>query len=824
MRAAVDSSSPHRARGERFFVHCRDSKRSTDCWIIAYLQNKESHARYLIVRNCLGSHSQPNRIVSAFSRFSSRIWNAPSATRTRRKEPEVRKEASPNTSGRILDDDNATGHPSQPMNEPVDDKDNREPFESSEPALHLETRKSDPEDQFKADLEEFFLAAHRDAVSQHRELKNRNCKAQVLEVAMTNASSGSIFDSHYPYVAALCKPWYVQFNLVMMVLCLVNLLEVSAFTSQDNVIHAYHFRFTALQLRGGEDLAIARPELTSQWTFGLMTNGCSDHLAETPFNFTRHAAGRTLSYAAPVAMNGWYFSSGSSAHPENDPVRFTLECSDNMEGTAWKQIGSSSFVWTWGGFYLWENGIYRSDEDKNRPFSARFDMSVPARWSHHRVGQRILIVLMFSFMYLALAMGHHLLAKAFVSFFFLCLSLHEGISAWMGIHAADYPFAFLTASFSLTDLQYSLTMTFAESRLRQCFLVSSIGYFIPVLIYYTCLIEYPQGLLEPRCIKESVGLLEGLVVFGLYVYASRAVAHSARMVKEIMALDMSVYDKCWSNMLSRYAGSEAIQMLHELAIKLGQGQLAVIRQRGQPLPVESSADQVSLLQSHGAYKPGPLIDDLDQLLLQAAGLDLFLRRKVQAWALLSNGCFEVANRDGSRSGSMFMRWEQIRGVPELVRSTHFARPKSRVRVIEKLCRCYRMDVSRLTDCCRQSIVFEEISDIHACLQAIHEDSEVVLLRVNNRLHTSYRAEQTAGYRDLQLNLRIVTTETQQLGINMHVCEVQLLLIDFARIKVIALYPHSRVWVEASLILRALAASAISVRIECACAWAGNDKA
>jgi hypothetical protein len=774
-------------------MHCKDTRRSIDCWILAESQNKESHARYLIVRNCLGRHSKPTGIVSALSRFSNHVWSAPSTTRTRMEEPESQKAASPNTRGRGLDEGKSSWHPSQVMNEQVDAKDDRESLASCESDLRLETKKSDPEDQFKAELDEFFLAAHKDAVSQHRELKNR--KAQVLELAMTNASSGSIFDSHYPYVAALCKPWYVQFNLVMMVLCLINLLEVSAFTSEGNVIHAYHFRFTALQLRGGADPALADPELTSRWTFGLMTNGCSDHLAETPFNFTRHRAVRTLSYAEPVAMNGWYFSSGASANPENDPVRFTLECSENLEGTAWKQIGSSSFMWTWGGFYLWKNGMYRSAEDGNRPFSARFDMSVPTLWSHHRFGQRLLIVLMFSFMYLALAMGDHLSAKSVVSFFFLCLSLHEGFSAWMGIHAADYPFAFITASFSLTDLQHSLTITFAESRLRQCFLVSSIGFFIPVLIYYTCLIEYPQCLLEPRCIKESVGLLEGLVVFGLYVYASRAVAHSTRMVKEIMALDMSVYDKCWSNVLARYAGTDAIQELHEFATKLGQGQLTVIRQRGQPMPVsvESSTDHECLLQSHMAYETGPLIDDLDQLLLQAAGLDLFLRRKVQTWALLSKGCFEVANRDGSRSGSTFMRWEQIRGVPELVRSTRFARPKSRVRVIEKLCRCYQMDLSRLADCCRQSIVFEEISDIHACLQAIHEDKEVVLLRVNNRLHTAYHTEQTAGYRDLQLNLRIVTTDTQQLGINMHVCEVQLLLIDFARVKVIALYSCFRVW-------------------------------
>jgi hypothetical protein len=71
----------------------------------------------------------------------------------------------------------------------------------------------------------------------------------------------------------------------------------------------------------------------------------------------------------------------------------------------------------------------------------------------------------------------------------------------------------------------------------------------------------------------------------------------------------------------------------------------------------------------------------------------------------------------------------------------------------------------------------------ACLGAISRDSDVVLLRIKNRFDPGLSSSSSAGYRNLALNLRIVTAETQALGIEMHICEVQLLLLSMAAIKV-----------------------------------------
>jgi hypothetical protein len=93
------------------------------------------------------------------------------------------------------------------------------------------------------------------------------------------------------------------------------------------------------------------------------------------------------------------------------------------------------------------------------------------------------------------------------------------------------------------------------------------------------------------------------------------------------------------------------------------------------------------------------------------------------------------------------------------------------------------DVSRLLDVCRQSIVFESVADLATCLRAIRADREACLLRVKNRLDPGYASGASAGYRDVGLNLRLDTLWTRDMGVDGHVCEVQLLLLPFAQIKV-----------------------------------------
>ena len=55
--------------------------------------------------------------------------------------------------------------------------------------------------------------------------------------------------------------------------------------------------------------------------------------------------------------------------------------------------------------------------------------------------------------------------------------------------------------------------------------------------------------------------------------------------------------------------------------------------------------------------------------------------------------------------------------------------------------------------------------------------------MKNRMDPEYDSTESAGYRDVMLNLRIITEQSCNLGCETHVCELQLLLLPFAQLKV-----------------------------------------
>ena len=85
------------------------------------------------------------------------------------------------------------------------------------------------------------------------------------------------------------------------------------------------------------------------------------------------------------------------------------------------------------------------------------------------------------------------------------------------------------------------------------------------------------------------------------------------------------------------------------------------------------------------------------------------------------------------------------------------------------------DVSRLVDICRQSIVFDSVGGIVECLGLIEQDEDVKILRIKNRFGPAYNSADSAGYRDVAMNIHVITPESRALGLNTHVCELQLLL-------------------------------------------------
>ncbi len=77
----------------------------------------------------------------------------------------------------------------------------------------------------------------------------------------------------------------------------------------------------------------------------------------------------------------------------------------------------------------------------------------------------------------------------------------------------------------------------------------------------------------------------------------------------------------------------------------------------------------------------------------------------------------------------------------------------------------------------------QIENLMACLRAMNDDGDIVVVRIKNRLDPSYDSSQSAGYRDVAINFRIINPETKSLGLDTHVAEVQLMLRSFAEVKV-----------------------------------------
>ena len=101
-------------------------------------------------------------------------------------------------------------------------------------------------------------------------------------------------------------------------------------------------------------------------------------------------------------------------------------------------------------------------------------------------------------------------------------------------------------------------------------------------------------------------------------------------------------------------------------------------------------------------------------------------------------------------------------------------------------RCYQ-DVSLLLDLARQRIIFETVADLALCLRLVCSDFDVVVARIKNRLDPSCNAQSTAGYRDVLVTLSLRCGDAALLGCDGHLCELQLALLDFARLQVLGLH-------------------------------------
>jgi hypothetical protein len=146
-----------------------------------------------------------------------------------------------------------------------------------------------------------------------------------------------------------------------------------------------------------------------------------------------------------------------------------------------------------------------------------------------------------------------------------------------------------------------------------------------------------------------------------------------------------------------------------------------------------------------------------------------------------DGFIDMALVSWSGAWSGLCSWNGARSAGMRPR-VKWAAIKRFARAIEKVQRSYNKDVSRLVDVVRQSIIFHHLPALVQCLEIILADPRVMVLRLKNRYVRNSTSAATGGYRDVLINFTIVTPEAKKLGCSGHVCELQLILAAFQRLK------------------------------------------
>jgi hypothetical protein len=644
-------------------------------------------------------------------------------------------------------------------------------------------------------------------------------KDKLLEDAILQTPVGAIWDTSHPFAAALCKPWISVLICFTFAALMFNLV-LGVDLMRKNALHTGNsLRFTALDNRSGIS------------SLGFLTDSCSQEslsLQQTQSqNFTNTVI--TVSYAEEFTMNGWWVSV-PLASVDRFPTRFYVEISRVASGFGgsneiWTKVGSSSYFWTWSGSVLFFEGSFDLSQPsqevktyvKGQEIIVEFDMRLPWIWRYAKWASNLTLISLTISVSATSYLKRQMQGRWLCACFWFIVHIVEFLACIGYSCTGQTALALLSGIFCISDLIFAFILAFHEKWFRQLNGVCGSLFFGAVVAHYLYL-ESPREIIGCYLGFENRGVIDGIGLLMLSCSGYMARMYSRRSAEHIISEFQSAYDTCWSRLLQVDETSRAIRLIGEYTESISEGLPREIRQRGSVLDehtcVESSLDNgkdsckslkrttsklnmpiCSMVKKTLRVHPqldhsrsakfntcaqGALVLDLDQLFAQAEVVDHLLQQKVQQWAFLSNGCFPVVSSTGA---VIFERWDKIVCSEYMLANVKWGRVKSRKRAIEKLYRSYNCDVSRLLDCCRQSIIFEDLNDLLTCMKTIATDPESKIVRAKNRLRPDYDSSLTAGYRDVVLNLQVITSETKRLRIETHVCEVQLLTIDFAKLKV-----------------------------------------
>jgi len=179
---------------------------------------------------------------------------------------------------------------------------------------------------------------------------------------------------------------------------------------------------------------------------------------------------------------------------------------------------------------------------------------------------------------------------------------------------------------------------------------------------------------------------------------------------------------------------------------------------------------------------------LDQIYAQANEVQVLIRKMVRSWAYASRGMFPVSvgrnnstDEGGPQGVGEWVLWSQARVDKQLEKRILWGEIKDPARAISKTLKRYDGALFRLVDVCRESIYFQSVPDMIACMRMISEERELIVVRVKNRMHLEEEDLLNIGFRHVCINVRVQNYEAEQRGVESHVCEILLILVSFAEL-------------------------------------------
>ena len=553
------------------------------------------------------------------------------------------------------------------------------------------------------------------------DMKNR------LLAESEDRSIGILFSSR-PFSIIMCKR-EGQLGLVGSALIFLSELALNIWAIRKfSTLQGDQFRLSAesWDLRNGSLAQIGPVDEL----FGVLYGGCRLHCRFVEFVTFSGRQGILASFTQPVEIDGWYFQFQDFMHNADlDAVDFRFEVFDHGH---WAQVGNPPWI---------RQSAYRSTSN------FQLDFRPPWTW-----------LLQWCAGLAVLAVGC-ITASA-------CGAAHQGRwAAWVCV------FTYLSFAIINTVVAFSHVISYDKeernSAATDCVLSCAflllaavlakeryVAAFFPwvylaicVAIVYDKCAYYPNmlgfmSLLFPILWAGSPVLVGLFEILGTFLVRNWVLVH-------LVGSDRIAFDKNWIRIL--HSETIPLQKLNDCALSINQMcSEGEIRQRHRGADSEGSRTYASIESPppvcSSNFQRLPLVTNLDQLYSKAACLNIFLRKKIKHLALSTNGCFAVKRRnESSTARRQFCRYEDFMAKQHNF-GVEFAKSKPTQRALEKLLRVYDCDVSRLLDCCRQTIYFETVENIVCCLEAISCDQDIIILKIQNRMRPSYDSVHSAGFR------------------------------------------------------------------------------